>query len=227
MIVVVPKAKQTTVGATYPICDGVSVTGAGLIGRISRDGGAWQLATNSPVETDPVNAPGHYSLTITSGEMNAGNVQWVMVDSATSKSIAGGTLLTEQHSGLFETIFGEPATDEDKELRQSFFDCLADSVLRRSLCLAEQSDCGDPVGLSSLLGAAAVLTQGQAVSGPDCNGQYFLTVPSACQGGSPIGSMRIVKNKSGSIIAIVPTVGPNSIADSSLTCWECPDTGDC
>lgn len=227
MITVVPKAKQTSVGATYPICAGVPVTGAGLIGRIRMDGGPWQLATNSPVEVDPVSAPGYYDMIITSGEMNAAQVDWVMVDSGTQKSIAGGKLLTEDVTGAFATVFGEPVTEEDRATRQDFFNCLADSVLRRSQCHAEQSECGDGVSLASLLGVISLLTQGQTPAGPDCNGQYFITAKSACQGGSPVGQLRVIKNTAGAVIAVVPTTGPNTVSDADLDCYSCGDNDSC
>lgn len=221
----IEKNKPGKVTFIYKDVNGQPVSGAALISRARCDGGAWMQTSNAPIEYDSLQAPGIYDLPLNANETNCSKIE-VHVSLAGDQSLVHYEIMEVSHSQdhefsseVFDAVFREPADAEEQALADSFMGRLADSVLRRSQASAEGGVTGDPASVNSLLGVISLMTQGQTVTGPDCNGQRWIYANSALSGGAPLGAMRIVLNSSNEVIGILPHVGPNSIEQTAGGCY--------
>ena len=219
------KGSPATVSFFYADLDGNPITGASLQGLVRTDYGTWRASTNAPVEQSPTIAPGFYDLRLTAEEMTCDHLAWYVRTQA-GVYVAEGQFNTNMNPSItadtvFAAIFGTPSDSTDLALRSSYFDALADHVLRRAMANAERSSEGDVAGSASLLGVISLLTQGQMVVA-NCAGDSYIYLNSAVQGNPPIGALRVVKSAAGTPIGTLPLTGPNAIPDPTQNC-ECPE----
>lgn len=221
----IEKNKPGKITFSYFNADRSPVSGANLSSRVRCDGGPWGQASNAAFEYDPTQAPGVYDLLLNANETNCETVE-VYVTLPQTGDLVHYELAEVAHAQdhsfsdeVFSAVFSEPDTAEEQAVQNAFLDKLADAVLRRTQASVEGSVTGDPVSSNSLLGVISLMTQGQAVTGPDCNGQYWIYANSALSGGAPLGAMRVVFDSSGAVVGILPHVGPNSVEQAGGGCF--------
>lgn len=183
----------------------VSGAAASLTAYVSQGGSALTPSVNPINELNATICPGVYRLVLDSTETDQGYVYWVVKDTS-------GVIVTTGHEqiayntqyGLFETPI-EPA---DIAARNAFLNTLADFVLRRKLCNAENAVGPDTMTVLSLLGMGLMNTNGQKVMGPDVNGDYFIPVRS-CQNGAAVIASIPVTISNGKVIGLEPCSDDN------------------
>lgn len=218
-----PIIKNKVGRATFILKDssGAPLSNALLTSKIRKDGSPWVTTANLAVEQDSTSAPGIYDLPLNASETST-DVLEIYVTYA-----SGGAFVyyekTETESAdlattVFDGVFKTPVGVDEVATQQEFLDRLADTVLRRSQGSAESGLSGETPDITSLLGVISLMTQGQTVTGPDCNGQHWLYANSALSGGAPLGAMRVVF-KDGNAVGLLPHTGPNSVEQAGGSCY--------
>ena len=214
------KGKAGSISIVPRLQDNSVVSGTVLSVRISKDGGDFAATANPAVEVDQTNTPGVYRIYLNSTETQASKLaihamsgnQVVYFEEFEPVEEVSENL----QDALFLALYKEASTDAEKALQSAFLNKVADSVLLRTQSQAELANEGKG-SLNSLLGVLSLMTQGQVVTGPDCNGQYWLYANSAVSGQPNLGSMHVVY-KDNKVTAILPHSGPNSVEQSGGGC---------
>lgn len=212
----VNKKKASRVTFMPRAADGSVLSGQTLVCKVSLDGSGFTQTANQAVELDPAGTPGLYTLQLNSQETDA-NVVDLYVSASNVPVFHHEYLAADASDDAFNALFGEGETEENKATQIAFMERLADVVLKRTQSQAELSEAGNNGSINSLLGVISLMTQGQTVTGPDCNGQYWIYANSAVSGQPNLGALHIVYSAD-KVVGVLPHSGPNSVEQAGGGC---------
>jgi hypothetical protein len=203
--------------------DGSVVTGTPLTALYRIDKGEWKTALNSPFESSSSQAPGLYDLQLLEAESSGNEIEIYVKKSSGHDLVYHESFEVSEFASsaqaTFDAVYNFASLSaEQKSLLDSYFASAADGVLLRTQSDVEQGSAGSAATINSLLGVVSLMTQGQTVTGPDCNGQYWVYANSAVSGSENLGSLQFVYNDSGSVISVLPSSGPNSVEQAGGGC---------
>lgn len=201
--------------------------------RARKDGGSFFAPTpsNSVAEI----TPGWYEQQLTAAQCDAEKLDVEAIDNTTgdviyrashypfhppgvSAEALAATDGTSPWLSLFNVVQTADAGDSVQIV--AFLNRLADHVLRRSQLHAEDSTSGDTLGINSLLGAIAYLTNGQEVIAA-ADGRKWLQFFSA-DPTEVLGQLRVECDSQGRITRILPPWGiPAVVANTQAANASC------